>query len=198
MTDASTADGRTIMVAARDEPAAIPCAASGAAAEALSRRDFLIVGAAGVAGAVASSSIPVTGEAAEARPSRTAYPVVDVAPLADIREGNPISFEYPDADSPAVLVALPEAAHGGIGPENRIVAFSILCTHKGCPVNFLPERRMFVCPCHWSSFDPAKGGQMVIGQGSEPLPQIRLRIENGVVQAYGVDGLIYGRRTNIL
>lgn len=65
-------------------------------------------------------------------------------------------------------------------------------------MNYLAERRMFVCPCHWSSFDPTKRGQMVIGQGSQPLPQIALRVQNGVVQAHGVDGLIYGRHTNIL
>jgi hypothetical protein len=30
------------------------------------------------------------------------------------------------------------------------------------------------------------------------LPQIKLRLKNGQIQAYGVDGLIYGRHTNIL
>ena len=163
----------------------------------LSRRDFLIVGSAGVASAVAA---PGLAHAADTRPAPAAkaYPVVDVAPLASIAANAPVSFDYPDADSPAMLVMLPAAAPGGIGPDNRIVAYSILCTHKGCPVNYLPERKMFVCPCHWSSFDPAKSGQMIIGQGSQPLPQVALRVKDGIVQATGIDGLIYGRHTNIL
>ena len=56
---------------------------------------------------------------------------------------------------------------------------------------------MLICPCHWSSFDPAKAGRMVIGQASEPLPQITLRVMGDKVQAVGVSGLIYGRHTNI-
>lgn len=165
----------------------------------LNRRDFLIVGTAGVAGAFAAPAFS-RATAAET-PAPASVPearVVDVAKLADLRPNTATPFAYPDPDSPALLVALPAPGQGGVGPDGRVVAFSQLCTHKGCPVNFLPDRQMFVCPCHWSSFDPAKRGQMVIGQGSAPLPQIRLRVRDGIVQAYGVDGLIYGRHTNIL
>ncbi|MCC7016577.1 MAG: arsenate reductase (azurin) small subunit [Rhodospirillales bacterium] len=165
----------------------------------LNRRDFLIVGTAGGAGALAAPAF-ARAAAAEA-PAPASAPearVVDVAKLADLRPDAAIPFAYPDPDSPALLVALTAPGQGGVGPGGQVVAFSQLCTHKGCPVNFLPNRQMFVCPCHWSSFDPAKRGQMVIGQGSAPLPQIRLRVRDGIVQAYGVDGLIYGRHTNIL
>lgn len=168
----------------------------------LNRRDFLIVGAAGVAGAVAAQGL-VSAAVAETKPpasgvARATDPVVDIARLDAIGPNAQIPFAYPDGDSPAVLLSLPTPAKDGVGPEGRLVAFSILCTHKGCPVNYLPERKMFVCPCHWTSFDPAKGGQIVIGQASQALPQIRLRVANGVVQAIGVEGLIYGRHTNIL
>ncbi len=165
----------------------------------LNRRDFLIVGTAGVAGAVGLPTFAreVAG-ATPAAPATAEGRVVDVAKLADIRPGAALSFTYPDPESPALLVALGGPAQGGVGPSESVVAFSQLCTHKGCPVDFLPDRKMFVCPCHWSSFDPAKRGQMIIGQASAPLPQIRLRVQEGIVQAVGVDGLIYGRHTNIL
>ena len=110
----------------------------------------------------------------------------------------PIPFTYPDANSPAVLLRLRQPAPGGVGPNDAIVAYSSLCTHKGCPVAFRPERKLLICPCHWSSFDPGKAGQMVIGQGSQALPQIALRVNGAMVQATGVTGLIYGRETNIL
>ncbi len=162
----------------------------------LNRRDFLI---AGVVGAVAAQGLGSTA-AADTKPTGagTADPVVDIARLDAIGPNAQIPFAYPDGDSPALLLSLPAPAKDGVGPEGRLVAFSILCTHKGCPVNYLSERKMFVCPCHWSSFDPAKGGQIVIGQASQALPQIRLRVANGIVQAVGVEGLIYGRHTNIL
>ena len=98
----------------------------------------------------------------------------------------------------ALLSGNVDFAAGGIGPNESVVAFSLLCTHKGCPLNFKSERNMLICPCHCSSFDPAKAGRLVIGQASDPLPQITLRITDGIVQAVGVSGLIYGRHTNII
>jgi arsenite oxidase small subunit len=167
----------------------------------LNRREFLILGGVGIAGTVAAQGLPGPAAAdagAKAPGAAGAYPVVNVVPLASIQPGAQVSFNYPDKESPALLLALPKPAQGGVGPDNQFVAFSILCTHKGCPVNYLAERGMLVCPCHWSSFDPAKGGQIIIGQASQSLPQIKLRVQDGMVQAVGVDGLIYGRYTNIL
>jgi len=39
---------------------------------------------------------------------------------------------------------------------------------------------------------------MVIGQASQALPQIRLRVTGNSIFAIGVDGLIFGRHTNML
>jgi arsenite oxidase small subunit len=158
------------------------------------RRDVLKLGSAGVAGLVAPSSTPVPAGAAET----SRYPVMTIAPLKDIGAGSAISFAYPDPRSPAMLLRLAEPAAGGVGPNQEIVAYSTLCTHKGCTVAFRPERKMLICPCHWSTFDPAKAGTLVIGQASQHLPQIELRIEKGLVQAIGVVGLIYGRNTNVV
>lgn len=160
----------------------------------LDRREIL----GGIAGLAAAAGFPSPG-LAQGGPAATAkdYPVVDVAPLAKIEVGSEISFQYPDADSPAILIRLDRSADGGVAPGESIVAFSTLCTHKGCPVSFKRSHNMLLCPCHWSSFDPAKGGRMVIGQASEQLPQIALQVNDGMVRAIGVAGLIYGRHTNI-
>jgi arsenite oxidase small subunit len=137
--------------------------------------------------------------AGEASGGRTApYPVVDVARLADLAPGTTVSFNYPDASSPALLMRLAASATDGVGDDESVVAFSILCTHKGCPVSYKSEHGMLVCPCHWSTFDPARGGSLVIGQASESLPRVQLQVKDGMVQAVGMDGLIYGRHTNIL
>jgi arsenite oxidase small subunit len=160
----------------------------------IDRRTVLQTGMAGLA----ATALPASALAQRPlAPQERGYPVVDIAPLSDIGVGAEIAFAYPDDESPAVLLRLERAAEGGIGPGQSIVAFSVLCTHKGCPVGFKKSHNMLLCPCHWSSFDPAKGGRMVIGQATEPLPQIALQLENGVVRAIGISGLIYGRYTNI-
>lgn len=162
------------------------------------RREFIVAGAAGAAGLVAAQALPRAANAAAGSAETTHYPVVEVARLADLAPGATLDFAYPDADSPALLIRLPEPAEGGIGPAEDIVAFSVLCTHKGCPVAYKAAHKMLICPCHWSTFDPAKGGALVIGQASQGLPRIQLQITGEKVEAVGIDGLIYGRHTNIL
>ncbi len=159
------------------------------------RRDFIKIGSTSVAGLVAAQSLPSPPKAGGAGAPR--YAVVPVAALKAIGPGATLAFAYPDAESPAVLLRLHEPAANGVGPGRDIVAYSTLCTHKGCPVSFKPERKMLICPCHWSTFDPAKAGALIIGQASTQLPQIQLRVTNGVVEAVGVSGLIYGRHTNV-
>lgn len=170
--------------------------------QSLNRRDFLKVSSGAVAGA-ASVPVIVTGTAVsvtsgDAAAASAMYPVLDVARLADLEPGSSVLFSYPDDASPAMLLRLSEAAESGVGDDRSVVAFSILCTHKGCPVSYKAERGLLICPCHWSTFDPAKLGSLVIGQASTSLPRIELKLNDGVVQAVGVNGLIYGRHTNIL
>lgn len=156
------------------------------------RREFIKLGGLGAVGLAAPT-------AAQAAPGPVArYPVLPIAPIERIARGSLLPFTYPDDGAPAILLRLHEPALGGIGPNREIVAYSTLCTHKGCPVLYRPDRKLIICPCHWSTFDPAKSGILVIGQASQNLPQIELRLERGIVQAVGVSGLIYGRHTNIV
>lgn len=159
----------------------------------LTRRDLVRATGAGV-----SSYLLPVATAARTGELQAPYPVLRVADVEALKVDVPMPFSYPDQSSPAIAVRLRQAGIGGVGPGSAIVAFSLLCTHKGCPVGYRPERKLLICPCHWSSFDPAKAGQMVIGQGSQPLPQILLRITDGAVYAFGVEGLIFGRHTNVL
>lgn len=164
----------------------------------VTRREFIRIGCTTISGSVVAGMAPALSAAGLQPAQADSYSTVDVAPLATIKVDTPIAFTYPDASSPAVLLRLRQPAPGGVGPNDAIVAYSSLCTHKGCPVAYRPERKLLICPCHWSSFDPGKAGQMVIGQGSQALPQIALRVNGTMVQATGVTGLIYGRETNIL
>lgn len=119
-----------------------------------------------------------------------------VARLADIKVGQPIPFSYPD-DEPAYVVDMGRAVAGGAGPKRSLVAYSALCQHMGCPVNYDAETGHFVCPCHASVFDPNKNGDCIEGPSTRGLPRIRLRVAGDAVYAVGVEqGLVYGRACN--
>lgn len=162
-------------------------------ASGLTRRDFIRISSATT---LAGGLLPGAARAQPERPE--ALPVATVGSVSALKVDTPVAFNYPDANSPAVLVRLAQPAIGGVGPGQSIVAFSTLCTHKGCPVAYRLDRKLLVCPCHWSSFDPAKAGQMVIGQGSQSLPQITLRVQGDQIQAVGLEGLVFGRHANVL
>ncbi len=162
----------------------------------LTRRRFIRTTGAAGAGAVAAGMIP--SRAAAAGTGTAGYPVQPIVELSALAPETTVPFTYPDDRAPALLLRMSESALGGVGPDSSIVAFSTLCTHKGCPVSYRPEHRLLICPCHWSTFDPAKAGGLVIGQASQALARIELRIESDMVVATGVDGLIYGRHTNLI
>lgn len=120
-----------------------------------------------------------------------------VASLRQIKPLEPLYFNYPDDNSPAVLIDVGEPVYMGVGPKRSLVAFSNLCQHMGCPLNFEKDSQLLVCPCHLSMFDPRKGGMCVEGPAINRLPMIALEVKDGDVYAVSVAyGLIYGRAKN--
>jgi len=168
----------------------------------VSRRGFLKLSGASVA-ASAATLTPATA-LAKSDVNRGAttlpYPEKQLGKAAAFPENKAISFTYPDESSPCAVIRMGEPVPGGVGPNRDIVAYSVLCSHMGCPVIYEPSSRNFKCPCHFSVFDSEKSGQMVTGQATENLPKIRLDYDQktGGVSAIGVDGLIFGRQANIL
>ena len=114
----------------------------------------------------------------------------------DIEEGSfytayPEGASHEELGSPLVVVRvspstlrLPRArrrwAPGGI------VAYSKICTHAGCAIalyrkpTFPPAEPgpALVCPCHYSTFDPATGGTVEYGPAGRPLPQLPLLVDS--------------------
>jgi len=101
--------------------------------------------------------------------------------------------------APLVLVRLDPKAlklprgRRGWAPEG-IVAYSKVCTHAGCAValyrkpTFAPvqDRPALICPCHYSTFDPAAGGTVLFGPAGRDLPQLPLAIDgDGNLRAAG-------------
>lgn len=140
------------------------------------RRTWLKITAAGAAVAAAGPARAVERE---------------VAKVSALRVGEGVAFNYPDDASPCWLIKLDHAVANGAGPGRDIVAYSALCTHQGCPV--IVEEARFICPCHYSQFDPAVGGQCYQGVATMPLPQVELVVRDGRIFATGLRGLPWGR-----
>jgi ubiquinol-cytochrome c reductase iron-sulfur subunit len=59
-----------------------------------------------------------------------------------------------------------------------VLAYSRICTHAGCAITlyraplFQPDepKPALVCPCHYSTFDPATGGTVTFGPAGRSLP----------------------------
>ncbi len=75
-----------------------------------------------------------------------------------------------------------------------ILAYSRICTHAGCAINMLrsplfqPDepRPALVCPCHYSTFDPATGGTVIFGPAGRPLPMLPIYVDaKGYLRAKG-------------
>lgn len=72
------------------------------------------------------------------------------------------------------------------------VAYSAICTHLGCTVNFSHEGMEGAkyshihCPCHAAMFNPQAGGRVIGGPAPRPLPQLPLVINpNGELVTAG-------------
>jgi ubiquinol-cytochrome c reductase iron-sulfur subunit len=92
---------------------------------------------------------------------------------------------------PTKLELPPERA--GWAPDG-ILAYSKICTHAACAVALyrkptfpvVEPHAALVCPCHYSTFDPFKGGTVIYGPAGRPLPQLPLEIDgDGNLRAGG-------------
>lgn len=156
------------------------------------RRTFLKGSAATAGAAVAVTVLP-------ANQAQAGYPSNKLGNVKSLKVNVPVDINYPDDDSPGVLLKMGTRVEGGTGPDGDIVAYSVLCPHKGYGLVYSEKDKVFNCPGHYSVFDAEKGGLQVWGQATQNLPQFKLRVTSGGdIFAEGVDELIYGRLSNVL
>ena len=56
--------------------------------------------------------------------------------------------------------------------NGKFVAYSSICTHAGCQVQFDPSMGDIVCPCHGAVYDPNNNAQVIGGPAPYPLQSI--------------------------
>jgi len=67
-----------------------------------------------------------------------------------------------------------------------IVAYSIICTHTGCPVTgwvkqASGDKSVFKCACHNSEYDPRESAKVLFGPAPRRLAALPLEISDGAV-----------------
>jgi Rieske Fe-S protein len=118
--------------------------------------------------ALAACSSSSTGNGTSASSPPPAKPGEALLQLADIKVGESAAADLPSGDP----ILISRTADG------TVVAFSAICTHKGCTVN--PAGKELHCPCHGSKFDAATG-KVIGGPAPSPLAKVDVHITNGAV-----------------
>ncbi len=120
------------------------------------RRNFLDSFATALAAVVAGSAIGVAGLFANP-PERRGDDLdeLDVTGMAELRDHGFATFRF--GSEPGIVVLTGDRLH----------ALSLVCTHLGCLVEWSPDRRQLLCPCHRGVFD--LGGNVLEGPAPRPL-----------------------------
>lgn len=77
-----------------------------------------------------------------------------------------LNFTDPTTGGPAVLVHL----------TSGYAAYSAICTHQGCTVQYDSQQTLLACPCHGALFDPASNGAVVRRPARLPLSAIPVTV----------------------
>jgi cytochrome b6-f complex iron-sulfur subunit len=143
-----------------------------------SRRSLLLSGAAGVAaGVLATLGFDRLTSPA---PPTASLPLVKtgawkpVKPLAELPEGQPVSFR-----SGAIEGFL-------IRRGQEVTALSAVCTHMGCILNYSKFRDRFECPCHGATFGTNGQPDVKYDHPLPALPALQVRVAGGQVEVYVV------------
>ena len=117
-----------------------------------------------------------------------------------------IVFNYPLDNEPNLLLNLPSAAPGGVGPNQSLVAYSAVCQHLGCTppfISYYPPgacgsfnggAAFIHCVCHGSSYNPAVaapggGASIITGPTQSALPQVVLQWDQTTDEVFAVGAL---------
>ncbi|HUO43239.1 MAG TPA: Rieske 2Fe-2S domain-containing protein [Methylomirabilota bacterium] len=115
-----------------------------------------------------SSPLPAT------TPAPTTYTGQPVANAANIPLNQSLTLNDPTL-GPIVLIHL---------DNGQFVAYSAICTHAGCEVQFDPSAKDIACPCHGAVYNPYNNAQVVGGPAPYPLQKIPIQYDASTGNLY--------------
>lgn len=96
------------------------------------------------------------------------------------RSGETVEVKFEDASSVAWAgVTGQTGAWLRRETDGQFVAFAVNCTHLGCPVRWLQDAELFMCPCHGGVY--YKDGTVAAGPPPRPLIRYPVRVNQGQV-----------------
>ncbi len=104
-----------------------------------------------------------------------------VGKVSDFKVGTTNLVKYTDPSSVAWTgVSGNTAAWLRRESDQNFIAFSVNCSHLGCPVRWLAAADLFMCPCHGGVY--YKDGTVAAGPPPQPLTKYPVRVTNGQVE----------------
>jgi menaquinol-cytochrome c reductase iron-sulfur subunit len=144
------------------------------------RREFLKTA---IPGAIAGAAltVPIAGYMVIPSIEGNKHSWVTVGPVEKYTVGETVLIELTNPDDFSWAgVTSKVAAWLRYVKEGEFVAFSVNCSHLGCPVRWLPSAKLFMCPCHGGVYNSE--GNVVAGPPPKSLNRYEVRIEGGQVQ----------------
>lgn len=106
---------------------------------------------------------------------------IPVGKIDDFEIGKTVDVQIADPSPlPWAGITAKSAAWLRRESADEFIAFSVNCTHLGCPVRWLAEAELFMCPCHGGIY--YKDGTVAAGPPPKPLYRFEVRVLNGSVQ----------------
>ena len=155
--------------------------AAGSAEEMTRRRFFekISIALGGLCAAILG--VPLVGFVIAPLFRKTPSEWLSLGKLADFEVGKTVNVTITDPSSlPWAGISAKSAVWLRRVSENEFIAFSVHCTHMGCPVRWLSDAELFMCPCHGGVY--YSDGAVAAGPPPNPLPRLLVRVANGHVQ----------------
>jgi menaquinol-cytochrome c reductase iron-sulfur subunit len=104
-----------------------------------------------------------------------------VGPVDRFKVGETVDVVFEDASPlPWAGVTARTAAWLRRDDAERFTAFTVHCTHLGCPVRWVAGAQLFLCPCHGGVY--YADGTVSAGPPPKALPRYPVRVRNGQVE----------------
>ena len=129
------------------------------------------IGAIAVLASFAGRAFPAASAASSSVKSTSKGAKGQIIKLADLPIGGTFNFIHSTQGMPAILFRT----------KVGVFAYSAICTHQGCTVNYDKASKHLKCPCHGAEFDPANGAKAVAGPTQTPLGKINVKVSGAWV-----------------
>jgi Rieske Fe-S protein len=133
------------------------------------RRDFLdVILAGGVIAFIAAVLYPMIEYLIPPKQAEVEVTSVDAGKASDIARNSGKIVKF--GNQPALLIRT---------PDDTLRAFSAVCTHLGCTVQYRNDLEIIWCACHNGKYD--LHGRNISGPPPRPLDEYRVTVQGGDV-----------------